>query len=122
LRPWWFETGTPTFLIKLLSERHAWTPELGATHASSTLLSTFDVGNIPTEALMFQTGYLTFDTVETIGAEQFVTMCYPNLEVQQCLNASLLGVMVQNPGNEVRQRQKLYHILKKNDLPALTAL
>lgn len=120
--PWWFETGTPTFLIKLLSERHAWTPELGATHASGTLLSTFDVGNIPTEALMFQTGYLTFETVETIGAEQFVTLRYPNLEVQQSLNASLLGVMVQNPGDEVRQRQKLYHILKANDLPAMKAL
>jgi hypothetical protein len=113
-RPWWFETGTPTFLVKLLSERQAWVPELGSSHASGALLSTFDVGNIPTEALMFQTGYLTFDMVETIGAEQFITLRYPNLEVQQSLTACLLGVMVQNPGDEVRQRQRLYQLMKAN--------
>jgi len=121
-RPFWFETGTPTFLVKLLSERQAWVPELGCTHASGTMLSTFDVGNIPTEALMFQTGYLTFDTVETIGAEQFITLRYPNLEVQQSLTASLLGVMVQNAGDEVRQRQRLYKLLKANDLAAMKEL
>ena len=121
-RPFWFETGTPTFLVKLLSERQAWVPELGCTHASGTMLSTFDVGNIPTEALMFQTGYLTFDTVETIGAEQFITLRYPNLEVQQSLTASLLGVMVQNAGDEVRQRQRLYKLLKANDLVAMKDL
>jgi len=121
-RSWWFETGTPTFLIKLLSERQVYVPALGNSFASGTLLSTFDVGNIPTEALMFQTGYLTFDTVETIGAEQFVTLRYPNREVQQSLTACLLAVMVQNPGDEVRQRQRLYQILKENNFDAMREL
>jgi hypothetical protein len=121
-RPWWFETGTPTFLIKLLSERQAWVPELGCSHASGTLLSTFDVGNIPTETLMFQTGYLTFDTVETIGAEQFITLRYPNLEVQQSLTSSLLGAMARNPSDEVKQRQRLYTLLKSNDFGSMREL
>jgi hypothetical protein len=51
-----FETATPTFLIKLLSARQQFTPDLSRIVASDTLLSTFDVDNIPTEALMFQAG------------------------------------------------------------------
>lgn len=118
-RAWWFETGTPTFLIKLLTERRQFTPDLTRVVASEKLLSTFDVGNIPVEALLFQTGYLTFDSYETIGAEQFIALRYPNREVEQSLNASLLGELSRNPGEESRQRQILYHILKRNDLPAL---
>jgi branched-chain amino acid transport system permease protein len=35
------------------------------------LLSTFDVDDIPTEALMFQAGYLTLDEQEQISGEYF---------------------------------------------------
>ena len=31
-RPYWFETGTPTFLVDLLRTRQAWLPELGWAH------------------------------------------------------------------------------------------
>lgn len=121
-RPWWFETGTPTFLVKLLAERQVWVPELGSSFASGTILASFDIGNISIEALMLQTGYLTFDTVATIGTEQFITLRYPNMEVQQSLTASLLGVMVQNAPDEARQRQRLHQLLRSNDLPAMQAL
>ncbi|NJD37140.1 MAG: hypothetical protein FIA89_02280 [Geobacter sp.] len=121
-RPFWFETGTPTFLIKLLSAAQVSSPELGASFASATLLSTFDVGNIPPEALMFQAGYLTIDRYETIGAEQFINLRYPNLEVQQSLNSALLTALIQAPDKAARQRARLYHILKDNDLPALQEL
>jgi hypothetical protein len=42
-RPYWFETGTPTFLIKLLAGRCQFTPDLARTVAEESLLSTFDV-------------------------------------------------------------------------------
>jgi hypothetical protein len=51
-RPYWFETGTPTFLVNLLTERHVFTPDLGRLHASESLLSAFDVEAISTEALL----------------------------------------------------------------------
>lgn len=121
-RPWWFETGTPTFLIKLLSERQQFTPDLTRIMAPGTLLSTFDVGNIPTEALMFQSGYLTIEGIETIGAEQFITLRYPNLEVEQSLNSALLTILSHNTVDEARQRHSLYQLLKANDLPGLRKL
>ncbi|MEY2874891.1 MAG: hypothetical protein RLZZ373_2262, partial [Pseudomonadota bacterium] len=57
--PYWFETGTPTFLVKLITERQMHTPDLGQIVATESLLSTFDVDTILPEALLFQAGYLT---------------------------------------------------------------
>jgi hypothetical protein len=54
-RPWWFETGTPRFLLDLLTERETWLPRLGQLETDAALLSAFEVGNISTEALMFHT-------------------------------------------------------------------
>ena len=52
-RPYWFETGTPTFLIDVLTRHHTFTPELGQTVAMEDLLSTFDVDALAPEALLF---------------------------------------------------------------------
>ena len=121
-RPWWFETGTPTFLIKLLSERQQFTPDLGRTMAPETLLSTFDVGTIPSEALLFQTGYLTVDSVRYLPGRMELTLKYPNLEVQASLNDSLLAALSQDPMVPSRNISRLYDILMANDLPALRDL
>ena len=56
---YWFETGTPTFLLETLFNRRVSSVELGGMIGSSELLSTFDVDDMATEALLFQTGYLT---------------------------------------------------------------
>ena len=48
---------------------------------------------MPTEALLFQTGYLTIERPEPRGAEMFYRLGYPNREVRQSLNRSLLNRM-----------------------------
>ncbi|MCG5523305.1 AAA family ATPase, partial [Ectothiorhodospira sp. A-7R] len=58
-RPYWFESATPSFLVKLLSERGVFTPRLDRLQTKASLLGRFDVDDIATEALLFQTGYLT---------------------------------------------------------------
>ncbi len=121
-RSWWFETGTPTFLIKLLSERKQFTPDLAHIMATESLLSTFDVNNIPTEALMFQTGYLTIDSVRNLPGRMELTLKYPNLEVQARLNDCLLQVMSQDPMIPIRNVSRLYDLLMANDLPAMQEL
>lgn len=52
-RAWWYETGTPTFLLKVLRERERFLPELHDLMVDELLLSTFDVDNMPTESLLF---------------------------------------------------------------------
>ena len=121
-RPYWFETGTPTFLIKLLTERQVHTPTLGQTVATESLLSTFDVDNIPPEALMFQAGYLTIDHVWRIPGRMEVTLKYPNLEVQASLNDSLLQYLVGNPSTPGPHIGRLYRLLQAQDFTGLKTL
>jgi hypothetical protein len=121
-KPYWFETGTPTFLIKLLKERAAFLPDLGRQCADSNLLSTFDVGNIPTEALMFQAGYLTIAAKERKFEEDSYILRYPNREVYQSLNGSLLRELTSGVSGLVKQKIQLWELLQKNDFPAMGAL
>ena len=83
---YWFETGTPSFLIKVLTRRHVMTPQLNHLSSDDELLSSFDIDNMPIEALMFQTGYLTIKKRENLEGNYFYTLGYPNREVYQSLN------------------------------------
>ncbi|CBL47234.1 conserved hypothetical protein [gamma proteobacterium HdN1] len=121
-RPWWFETGTPSFLIKLLTKRHQFTPALENMIAPETLLSTFDVDNIPIEALMFQAGYLTIHGVNEIPGLTQITLGYPNLEVRTALNGSLLQATTGDHRNYAIHAGKLYQLLKDKNLPAMRDL
>jgi hypothetical protein len=121
-KPYWFETGTPTFLIKLLAQAQTFTPDIGRLVATETLLSTFDVDNIPPEALMFQAGYLTIDSVWRIPGRMEVTLKYPNLEVQASLNDSLLQYLVGNPSIPGPHIGRLYRLLQAQDFEGLKTL
>ena len=121
-RPWWFETGTPTFLIKLLSRHQQYTPNLARFMATEALLSTFDVGNITVEALLFQTGYLTIDSFRYLPGRLELTLRYPNKEVQSSLNDTLLQALSGDPMVPAANVSQLYDILIADDLPALREL
>ncbi|XFB06439.1 PD-(D/E)XK nuclease domain-containing protein [Azotobacter salinestris] len=121
-RPYWFETGTPTFLIDLLTRRQAWLPELGQLETDAELLSTFEVDNIATEALMFQAGYLTIDEEINLDGNWFYRLRYPNREVFQSLHASLLNAWTPQGQPVTRQRMSLYRLLLANDFSGLQAL
>ena len=102
---YWFETGTPTFLIETLFKRRVSSLSLDEMVGSIDLLSTFDVDEIATEALLFQTGYLTITGEENLGGESLYRLGYPNREVRQSLNrspASLPGKRRHAPYGEQR--------------------
>jgi len=121
-RPYWFETGTPTFLVKLLAERQFFSPDLSQVVAPEQILSAFDVADIGTEALLFQTGYLTVDSVWHIPGRTEFTLKYPNLEVQASLNESLLGQLCGSRSVPGRQVSQLYRLLLAGNWLGLKAL
>jgi Predicted AAA-ATPase len=121
-RSFWFESGTPSFLIKLLTERNNFIPNLGTFRADSDLLSTFDVDNIPVEALMFQAGYLTIERQEMQGQDTLYRMGYPNREVIISLHNSLLDTLVQSKRVRIENRTRLYDILDAHNLSAMQEL
>jgi hypothetical protein len=120
--PYWFETGTPTFLVNLLAEREMFTPNLGRLVASEALLSTFDVDMLQPEALLFQTGYLTIDQVHALPGRLEFTLKYPNLEVQASLNDSLLKRYTGDPAASEPQVSRLWRVLQAGDVAALRDL
>ena len=120
-RTWWFETGTPTFLVELLTERGFFTPRLAHLRADEALLSAFDVDHLTPEALLWQTGYLTFNGSRRLGARLEYTLGYPNLEVESALNDSLAKALIGEPGQVSELTSRLYDVLVADDLDALRA-
>jgi hypothetical protein len=114
-RPFWFETGTPTFLVDMLTERQVYLPAFLKTESPSGLISTFDVGDISTEALMFQSGYLTLTGEEDVNGDIFHILGFPNREVRSALNAVLLGAWIGSEKREGEHRMALFRALREND-------
>jgi hypothetical protein len=125
-KAYWFETGTPTFLIDILTERQVYLPRLGQTLASEALLSAFDVDHIATEALLWQTGYLSIDRVERFFDEQRYYLRYPNREVYQALANSLLltwsGAEPDHTQQTLQQKYRLGELLLANDFAGMQDL
>ncbi len=119
---YWFETKTPTFLVETLFKRRVSSLELGAMEGSDELLSTFDVDDIATEALLFQTGYLTITDEEDLGGKALYRLGYPNQEVRQSLNESLLRYLVRDSTRQMANSVRLYRLLEANDFAGLETL
>ena len=119
---YWFETGTPTFLIETLFKRRVSSLALGEMEGSDELLSTFDVDHIATEALLFQTGYLTITDEFDFGGKTLYRLGYPNREVRQSLNESLLRYLVRDSTRHMANSVQLYRLLGANDFAGLETL
>ncbi len=78
---YWFETGTPTFLLKLLEEKFAdRIPDLENLKLTADGFSSYEIDRIKVEPLLYQTGYLTIKDYDK-DSELF-TLSYPNDEVR----------------------------------------
>ena len=124
----WFETGTSAFLVDTLFERRVSSVSLGDMVSTADLLSAFDVGgrsaaeHIGTEALLFQTGYLTIAGEERLGGELLYRLGYPNREVRQSLNRVLLRQLVQDTAQQMANSIRLARLLEAHDCAGLKEL
>ena len=118
----WFETGTPAFLVNTLVSRQVASVSLDRTVSTADLLSAFDVEHIGTEALLFQTGYLTITGEEKLGGMPLYYLGYPNREVRQSLNRVLLRHLVQDTGQQMQNSIRLAHLLETGDCAGLRNL
>ena len=118
----WFQTGSPAFLIGKMLERRVLSLDLEGMYAEDDLLSKFDVDAMATEALLFQTGYLTIAAEDDLGGEPFYRLGVPNREVRQGLNRHLLGATV--PAESLRRLPgfRLRALLEEGDFEGLDAL
>ncbi len=116
---YWFATGTPTFLIKLIREQNSFIPELENLRVPATLLDSFDIENIRIEPILFQAGYLTIDKVielEFGGFEYHLRL--PNKEVALSFNDILIQYLT-NATQYTVTKSALYTALKNGQIEQL---
>ena len=118
-KPWWFETGTPTFLVRTLIEHKISAAALEGMLVTEDGLGKFEVGRIAPEALLFQTGYLTIGGQETRRGKRRYRLVYPNREVRESLNASLLAYLTGEDPQRERHIDALEELLANGDLIGL---
>lgn len=88
-RDYWFATGTPTFLMRLIKERNYSIPDLKKKEISLRAFNKFDVLNVEINSLLFQTGYLTIKEIHEL--KQTVILDFPNKEVENAFSFFLLS-------------------------------
>ncbi|HWQ66723.1 MAG TPA: ATP-binding protein [Methanospirillum sp.] len=100
-RPYWFETGTPTFLLKLWQLKPRLPAEYDGLVTGDDVLGSFDPEHIRIETLLFQAGYLTIRSVVSNSYEgTWYTLGYPNREVRESFNRLIL-TFIQNDNDQV---------------------
>ena len=105
-----------------LFERQVSSVSLDRTVSTAALLSAFDVDHVGTEALLFQTGYLTITGEERLGGKPLYRLGYPNREVRQSLNEHLLGHLVQDAERQTANSVRLARLLAAHDCAGLQEL
>jgi len=118
-RNYWFATGTPTYLIKLIKENNYYLPNLLDLEVGEELLDSFDVENIKLEVILYQAGYLTVDRIrQTRRGKIEYKLKIPNMEVQFSLNDFLLDYFYKTENKEKIQ-DNLYDVLVDGELDKL---
>jgi len=90
---YWFETGTPTFLVKEMKKQAYYNVSQQQTAASDLL--NFDFTRLDPVTVLFQTGYLTITHYE--ADDLLYTLDYPNVEVRHSLEQMLLNEYLDRP-------------------------
>ncbi|MFN8577999.1 MAG: AAA family ATPase [Candidatus Sericytochromatia bacterium] len=113
---YWFKSGTPTLLIKLIQEKEINVESLHNFVASDALLDSFEIDNIRFESLLFQTGYLTIKEIKNPKSpHRKYILDYPNMEVEDSLLTSIL-VGITSYRNDQIVIDDLTEKIQENDL------
>jgi hypothetical protein len=118
-RSYWFQTATPTFLLKLIEKNNYFLPNLENIVKDEMMLNSFDVDYIELETLMWQTGYLTISKVsENFDGTLLYHLSIPNLEVKISLMSSIAN-FISNVAQPVQLKNAIYQSMIANDFVAL---
>jgi uncharacterized protein YehS (DUF1456 family) len=116
---YWFATGTPSFLIKLINKNNYFLPKLSNLIVGEELLDSFDIENINLEIILYQAGYLTIDEM-IISKRGNISykLKLPNKEVKQSLNDYIIDKLTNQAVEKLRFQDNIYDALEEANLEA----
>jgi hypothetical protein len=83
---YWFETGSPTFLIELFRKNQYFLPDLENIEVFQRTLNSFEIESLHPITLLFQAGYLTIEKTFIEREKLVYRLKIPNQEVRLALN------------------------------------
>lgn len=114
---YWFATGTPTFLIKMLKKEFY--SDLDDVKVGATGFDNYDLENMGINPLLFQTGYITIKSHE----RGLFTLSYPNREVKDSMLQYLVGAFRHNtPENTTALVRLMEDAFVGNDLTIVISI
>jgi len=115
---YWFDTGTPKFLIDLIKKNSYFIPRFNGLETEESLVNSFDIENLNLETILFQTGYLTIKRLILEEMEEMYELGFPNREVQISFHKYILQSMTSG-SEHVTIRRELLALLNTGDVGAL---
>ncbi len=113
---YWFATGTPTFLIKLIEKNNYFLPKLANLTVGEQILDSFDIENINLEVILYQAGYLTID--EMVIDEDLDIIEYklrlPNKEVKQSFNDYIIQTLLKRTDYNIDKKKIIIALREAN--------
>jgi len=103
---YWFESGTPTFLLKLIKKNKYYLPQLSNLVVGKEMVSSFDIENINFEVILYQSGYLTIDEMIIDEDEVEFRLKLPNKEVKISLNRYLIEYLFNADTTQIKSIRK----------------
>lgn len=121
----WFTTGTPSFLTRLLRLAQLPVYRFEYLSGSNALLESADVTSIDLDSLLFQTGYLTIKKIDATQPDRLkYFLSYPNEEVRASFLKYVLAEYVGKPvfQTESTYTEKIQESLERSDFPAFFSI
>ncbi len=118
-RNFWFETGTPSFLVKLMQKNRYFLPDLEELEVGEEILSSFEIESMEATTLLFQSGYLTIKKHGFYMGREVFILGFPNMEVKNAFTDYLVGSYTGIIREKFRYEKQAYQALLAGDLPAL---
>lgn len=102
---YWFETGTPSFLLNLLKKQDYAIDEISGLQVDELGFSAYEIDKLAPEPLLFQTGYITIRDYDPETG--LYTLDYPNREVKNAFLRYLMDAFT-----PVRKELAASHLVK----------
>ena len=98
---YWFATGTPSFLMKLIKQRKIAMEQVVTEPVNAFAFNAFEIDDVPLLTLLFQTGYVTIKSAVVKREKVYYRLDFPNREVSESFNVYLLDAYAKSSKNEV---------------------
>jgi hypothetical protein len=115
-RNYWFETGSPSFLVKLFQAKCYFLPNLEHLEVTEEILESFEVERINPVTLLFQSGYLTIESTFTAMERYMFRLKIPNREVKVALGDQLVNAYTDFVEEKLGIQRPLYEKLFQGDI------